>query len=161
MIISTINGSTNLELYGGYNGIGGSTGIGGTIIHSGAQCLQIDTQLKLPQTSGSVTFGSPIATRLYIDCNNCSTGIFIKGGITGTISSVSITNAVTGGQYVIYIQAAAGGITINSSGLTPVGATYTNKTNYTSNVVLAVNQEAIMTITTSGNTNFISCTQYL
>jgi hypothetical protein len=58
-------------------------------------------------------------------------------------------------------------LTINHIGLTPTGALYTNKTNYTTSVTVPVNGEALMTITSTGigastsNTNFISCNAYV
>jgi hypothetical protein len=125
----------------------------------GSAGVTIQSQLKLPTTSGSVSYSS---NTLTINCGGFSTGIFVISIIgPGPVATVAINNAVTGGQYVVYIQCATTAFSINNTGLTPSGTPgYTNKTNFSSSIALTPGDQAVMTITTSATTNFISCTLY-
>lgn len=116
--------------------------------------------------SGNYTSGNTPVTaiassgNLIIECNGYSSGTF-QISTYGTVYTVTINNAVSGGQYLVYLTASGGTLTINNSSLTPSPSLgYTNKTNYGANVVMTSGQQGLMKITTNGTTNFIGCELY-
>ena len=170
MRIGTGIGTANLTLYGGYGGVGGTPGAGGTIIKSGTDALEIDTQIKLPTTTGTISLTttgvSIFPDTIVINCNNCSTGIFYQQlNNNNNINYLHISNARNGGQYVVYLSLSGGAASIQTT-LTPLTGNV-NATNYTSPVnINSVGGPyyAIMTITTYTigltPTFFISCSAY-
>lgn len=101
-----------------------------------------------PSSLGSTTYAS---STLTVDFVNQPTGIF-SATIDSSMNTISFSNGVTGGQYVIYISASGGTRTIAST----LGGT-TNRTNYTTTLSLATTSSAVMTVSYDGTRYLIAC----
>ena len=108
-------------------------------------------QLTLPDTLITATFASGTGT-LTADFGSKSTGIF-TGVLTANMTAISFSNPRVGGQYVIYLTATGGTITIAVS---LSGA----RTNYTTAVSVTRTTTACMTITYDGTRYLIACSAY-
>jgi hypothetical protein len=80
---------------------------------------------------------------------------------SGTITGLNMTNFKSGGNYLIQLTATnASGVTI-SSGLTNSGGSLTDvRTNVSSDVVLAQNEIAILSIFINGTVAFVSFSKF-
>jgi hypothetical protein len=117
----------------------------GDINLSSADKIVISTQLTLPNSLSATTFAAGILT---CDFNSVSTGIF-TATITANMTGITFSNGRVGGQYVIYVSASGGTITIAST----LSGT-TNKTNYTTAISVLTTSVALLTVTFDG-TNYI------
>ena len=109
-------------------------------------------------------------SELNVDCDNASSGIFYLNNITSTttISKLTITNALIGGQYVVYINNITPyALTINGR-QSPLYVnvnfnTNVGKLNYP--VAIMVKSEtdftnAILSFTWDGTNAYVACSAY-
>jgi len=162
----------------GLQGPAGAAGPAGTNGTNGTDILGLDNtfigkntfnkQLVLPQELTPVTV-SVSGTELTIDCDNASSGIFnLTINSSATISKLIITNALPGGQYVVYINnTTPHTLTINGrqsplyvdvNSINNVG-----KLNYP--VAIRVQQgtefsNAILSFTYDGTNAYVACSAY-